>query len=230
MVVRSSFVTNSSSSSFVALEIDSKEILEIFREFEDVIKATFSCSNGFGNEEDFDEDDCDMDGGDLCGNVTINDDGTISIYVDEAYTDLPDKPEDFVPILANLFDEGFYEEYCDSLEYDDQLDMSQYSAITQRLIAVKDEIMANLKNFTVASGESGWGGDSDCRYEESWYEPNHLKDVKAEIAESLGKEVDEITEDEFCKYVGDKISTETDICKYDGETKKMTTIRTTDLQ
>ena len=104
MVVRSSFVTNSSSSSFVALEIDSNEILEIFREFEGAIKAAFGCSNGFDNEEDFDEDDCDMDEGYLFGNVTINDDGTISIYADEAYTDLPDKPEDFVPILANLFE------------------------------------------------------------------------------------------------------------------------------
>lgn len=230
MVVRSSFVTNSSSSSFVALEIDSKEILEIFREFEKTIKAAFGCNDDFSDDEDFDEDDCDMDEGNLFGNFTINDDGTISIYIDDAYTDLPDKPEDFVPILANLFDYNFYEDYCYAMADGKLPNMEQYSKFTQRLIAAKDEIMANLKSFTVASGESGWGGDSDCRYEEDWYEPTHLEEVKAEIAENLGKEVDDIAEEEFCEYVGDKISTSTIICKYDGETKKITTSRTTDLQ
>ena len=207
MVIRSSFVTNSSSSSFVALEIDSKEIAEILREFEEQVQEAFEY-----------------------GHCEINDDGTISIYMDEAYAETPTEPSDIVPVLASLFDWNFFEDYCYAQEDDEEPEMSQFSEITQRLIAAKDEIMANIKSFKIINGESGWQGDSDCRYEEGWYEEDALADVKEMIAENLGKTVDEITADDFCEYVGDKISIEENIFEYNGETKEITRRRTTELE
>lgn len=207
MVIRSSFVTNSSSSSFVALEIESKEIAEILREFEDAVQEAFE----FGHCE-------------------INDDGSVSIYVDEAYSEIPSGPEDIVTVLASLFDWNFYDDYYYAVEDGEEPDMSQFPDIVQRLVAAKEEIMANIKSFQITNGESGWQGDSECRYNEDWYEPEALEAVKAEIAAEKGCEIDEITEDDFCEYVGDKISIEENIFKYDGETKEVTIRRTTELE
>ena len=207
MVIRSSFVTNSSSSSFVALEIDSKEIAAILKEFEEKVQEVFEY-----------------------GHCEINDDGTISIYMDEAYAETPSEPEDIVPILANLFDWNFYEDYCYAQEDGEEPDMSQFSEIVQRLVAAKDEIMANIKSFKIVNGESGWQGDSECRYDEGWYEEDALEELKEEIAESLGKTVEELTDDDFCEYVGDKVSIEENVFEYDGVTKKVTQYRTTELE
>ena len=41
MVVRSSFVTNSSSSSFVCVDVNSKEIVDILHEFEEEVSEIF---------------------------------------------------------------------------------------------------------------------------------------------------------------------------------------------
>lgn len=207
MVIRSSFVTNSSSSSFVALEIDSKEIAEILREFEDAVHEAFEC-----------------------GHCEINDDGSISLYMDEAYSEIPSGPDDIITVLASLFDWNFYDDYYYAQEDGEEPDMSQFSEITQRLVAAKDEIMANIKSFQITNGESGWQGDSDCRYEESWYEADALEAIKEEIADGLGKSVEEITDEDFCEYVGDKISIEENVFKYDGVTKKVTQYRTTELE
>ena len=123
MVIRSSFVTNSSSSSFVALEIDSKEIAEILREFEDAVQEAFEY-----------------------GHCEINDDGTVSLFMDEAYSEIPNEPGDIVAVLASIFDWNFYDEYCYAEEDGEEPDMSQFSEITQKLIEAKDEIMANINS------------------------------------------------------------------------------------
>lgn len=207
MVVRSSFVTNSSSSSFVAIDIESKEIAQILQEFEEQVQEAFEY-----------------------GNCDISDDGSISIFMDEAYAEKPSKPEEIVHILASLFDYNYYDEYSYACDDGEELDMSQFSEIVQRLVACKDEIMENLKRFKLVCGESGWQGDSECRYDEDWYTPDALEQVKNDIAEELGKSVDEITNEDFCEYVGDKISIEEDIYEYDGETKEITNTRTTELE
>lgn len=207
MVIRSSFVTNSSSSSFVALEIDSKEIAAILSEFEEQVQETFEY-----------------------GHCEINEDGTVSIFMDEAYAEHPGSPEEIVPVLASLFDWNFFEEYCYAEEDDEEQDMSGFSEITQKLMEEKDSILANLKSFKLTCGESGWQGDSDCRYEEGWYEDDDLIYVKEQIAEELGKSVDEITDEDFNEYVGDKISIEENVFSYDGETKEFTKSRSTTLE
>jgi hypothetical protein len=66
MVVRSSFVTNSSSSSFVCVEVDSKEIADILREFESELEEVFE----------------------YCGNLDFESESKVNMYLDEAYADL----------------------------------------------------------------------------------------------------------------------------------------------
>ena len=89
MVVRSSFVTNSSSSSFVCMNINSNEIADILRELEDELQDIFDC-----------------------GYFHISDDGDIEMYIDEGYADEPRDKNDIIHILAGLFDYRYYDEYC----------------------------------------------------------------------------------------------------------------------
>lgn len=206
MVIRSSFVTNSSSSSFVCIDVDSQEIHDIIQEFEEEIMEIFEC-----------------------GNVDITGDTTVTIFLDEAYIDSPNEPEDILKSICSLFDYNFAEEYDYAQEDGEELDMSQFSEIVQRLMACKDEIMANLKYFKMVNGDSGWQGDSDVRYNEDWYEEDTLAEVKAAIASENNVEVDEITEEMFCDYVGDKISVEEHTIEYDASTKKFTHSRSTQL-
>lgn len=206
MVIRSSFVTNSSSSSFVCIDVDSQEIHDIIQEFEEEIMEIFEC-----------------------GNVDITGDTTVTMFLDEAYIDSPNEPEDILKSICSLFDYNFAEEYDYAQEDGEELDMSQFSEIVQRLMACKDEIMANLKYFKMVNGDSGWQGDSDVRYNEDWYEEDTLAEVKAAIASENNVEVDEITEEMFCDYVGDKISVEEHTVEYDASTKKFTHSRSTQL-
>ena len=203
MVVRSSFVTNSSSSSFVCVEVDSKEIADILREFESELEEVFE----------------------YCGNLDFESESKVNMYLDEAYADLPSNPKDIVHALAGLFDWRYSNDYCE----DEELDMSKYSDIAQRLVACKDEIMANLKAFKMVSGEQGWQGDSESRYYEDWWEADALQDIKEAIAENKGIEVDEVTNEDFCEYVSDQVSSEENICEYNPETKQFTYSRTTEL-
>ena len=205
MVVRSSFVTNSSSSSFVCVDVDSQEIVNILQEFEDSLQEI------------------------LEGGVQYLNDTKVSIYVNEMSGDQPQKPEDIVHVIAGLFHWNYYEDYCYAQEDGEELDMSDYPEIIQRLVECKDEIMANLKSFKVTNGNQGWQGDDESRYDPDWYEAETLEAIKAEIAAEKGIEIDEITGEDFCEYVSDKVSTEEDICEYNVETKEFTHSRTTEL-
>jgi hypothetical protein len=207
MVIRSSFVTNSSSSSFVCLDINSQEVADIIREFEDELREIFEC-----------------------GDIMFHDDSHVEIYMDEAYAELPNSPKDIVNAIAGLFDYNFMEDMGYAEEDGEEMDMSQYSEAIQRLVECKDEIMANLKYFKMSCGNQGWQGDDDSRYNEDWYEPEALEDVKASIAAEKDCEIDEITEEDFCEYVGDKISIEEEVFEYDGDTKEVTKYRTTELE
>ena len=207
MVVRSSFVTNSSSSSFVCMNINSNEIADILKEFEDELQDIFDC-----------------------GYFHISDDGDIEMYIDEGYADEPRDKNDIIHILAGLFDYRYYDEYCYASEDERELDLSQFNEVVQRLITSKNEIMDNLKRFKIINGHSGWQGDDDTRFDEDWYEEDTLQQIKETICEEKGCEMDEITSEDFCEYVCDKMNTEECVYEYNGETGEETRYRTTDLE
>ena len=107
--------------------------------------------------------------------------------------------------------------------------MSEYSELVQRLIECKDEIMANLKAFKMSNGGQGWQGDDDSRYNQDWWEADTLESIKVSIAVEKDCEIDEVTDEDFDEYVGDKVSSEEDIYEYNPETKEFTHTRTTEL-
>lgn len=206
MVIRSSFVTNSSSSSFVCVNINSKEIVDILKEFEEELQEIFEY-----------------------GGLNFSSDTEVELYIDEGYTETPTDKDDLIHILAGLLDYKYYDEYCYALEDEEELDMSQFKEVVQRLIASKDEIMKNLKRFKLTNGHSGWQGDDDTRFEEDWYEEENLIDIKETIAAEKGCTVDELTSEDFCEYVCDKMNTEECVFEYDGETGEIKQYRTTEL-
>ena len=124
MVVRSSFVTNSSSSSFVCVDVNSKEIVDILHEFEEEVSEIFEC-----------------------GGVQFISDTEASIYVDDMSGDHPQTPDDIVHVIAGLFSWNYFEEYGYAQEDGEELDMSEYPEIVQRLVECKDEILDKIKNL-----------------------------------------------------------------------------------
>ena len=72
-----------------------------------------------------------------------------------------------------------------------------------------------------------WRYSNDC-YEDEELD-DALQDITEAIAESKGIEVDEVTNEDFCEYVSDQVSSEENICEYNPETKQFTYSRTTEL-
>ena len=206
MVVRSSFVTNSSSSSFVCLSIDSQEMKNILTEFADELEEVFEF-----------------------GGIQFLEDNQVSLYFPDTDTDFPQKPEDIAHVMAGLFGYGYYDDWCCAQEDGEDVDLDDYSPIVRAIVESKDEILANLKEFRLTSGSQGWQGDDESRFDEGWYTPELLASIKAEIAAEKGCEIDEITAEDFCEHVCDRISSEEHICTYNPETREFTETREVEL-
>lgn len=204
MVVRQSFVTNSSSSSFVTIDLESNELKKILQELEDEIDTP--CS------------------------ILFSDDDNVSIFLDEVCCDNPSSLENAIYVIAGLFDYEFYDDYLGAGE-DGSIDLSNYPEVVRRIIEEKEEILKNLKKLEIRNGLSGWQGDDLSRYDRDWYEKEDLACIDERIMAELGYDSpDEITEEDFNEYVSDKVSTDEYVTMFNVQDGTFKTYRSTSVE
>lgn len=192
MKIRSDFVTNSSSSSFVVMNVESETLSNILKKFADELS---------------------------CGYISVEVNGEELVLSTEDYVEPPEKVLDIVPAIAKLFcyevyipnsyedeeeEEEAKEEFEEILEEDEV-----YSAIAKEIIENREAIEKDLKVFSGEFSDYSYGGDSDALYYRENYDEEYLNEILEKIAEENHCTIDEIDNDAFIRYVG----------KYIGEDK-----------
>lgn len=201
MKIRSDFVTNSSSSSFVVLEIESEAIAQILRNIAEELEERF--------------------------NITI-DGNRVQLVEDEGYCDLPKKLKDVIPSLAQLLDEDIYWELEEDEDADVDEDDTIGMAI-KTLRENRKEITDSIQSVEWTEGTCGYGGDDEMRYDPDNYSKKQLKQIYKDIAAQNGVSVEDVDDEMFCDYVGGMSSNFERTFIYNRETNRCKTTKSMEL-
>ena len=198
MKIRSDFVTNSSSSSFVAIKLNSNTLGRILNNFQEAIDEM-------------------IEKGEFYGSISIYG-SSVRLSMDEAYYS---GNIDSILDVLNAFIYMFVG-YRDKLEIsknesiNEKMDLSKFKAETAsngsklaaEIFDFRKDILKDITFAEISLGDCGWGGDSESRYYESNYSKEKLEEIYEAIAEENGCDVSEVTDEDFGDYVGDKVGIE----------------------
>ena len=209
MKIRRDFVTNSSSSSFVVMNVESETLSNILKKFVDEL------SDGY---------------------ISVEVNGNELVLSTEDYVEPPEKVLDIVPAIAKLF---CYEVYIpNSYEDEDEDDEAKeefeeileeedvYPIVAKEIIENRESIEKDLKVFSGEFSDYSYGGDSDALYHRENYDKEYLTEILEKIAEENHCMTDEIDNDAFIRYVGKYIGEDKVSVEYSREQGKINSSRT----
>ncbi len=182
MKVRTDFVTNSSSSSFVTVEIENPVFAALCEQFTGIFEDEYDCFH------------------------VLVDGDNVHIDLEEGYASVPHSLEDLVECLIEVLS-GWDEFDPDDYE-DEEPEEGTIHALAYQMHKRAQEIKDATENVTFTFADMGWQGDSDSRYYQENYSEEELAMYMEKCAQKNGCTPEEVTEDMWNEFVADKVSTQ----------------------